>query len=477
MKRYPKIPRHDLPFVSDQLFSADDLKLLEKTDGMNFRLQLHEDKDEYQYAGAVQETSPPDDTFVIGSKNVIRGPVTATLDSFKSDLQPAVKQIRNLRKPPIRELHKNYGPVVLFAEYMVPHTIDYSYETDPPPLLIGFDVYASSIDSREESDIPGNPYKEGFEGFLSFKESASVFEELGMEVSPVVDKPGTFNADEFTIPRSKYANVKAEGVVIRSDELNERAKYVSQEFEELNRSAMGAPDTDKNKNPIQWIVNSFVTTPRIRKKVQQYTQAEGAEFDTGGDFCETTTDLVLVDVWSEEFVEISKISSKLCPRDVVPAAEDRVKRTLKRMRKMGSRTDKEPQETLDIMGRSRKETSQLRPNIGEQTRNDRIQKSKEIEERFKLRKNRGVNPEKAVIKAVLGGDVVHRTVEEIAEQNNRNIGPWVIGDGQEHLSDKFWTKSPDLLAFAEVTFIPNEIQRACIELIKEDLTARGIEFG
>lgn len=168
----------------------------------------------------------------------------------------------------IRRFQDEYGPLVCFVENMVHHTLD--YRDNPPPPLLGFDVYAPELDPHDQP--PPDLYEEHFEGFLpsavvfgadedeqaaatgnasstaaSRKRDiagpgAGFFAAIGLDTAAVLERDlpaEEFNPEGYEIPRSEWTDDVAEGVIVRKDADHCRVRFVTDAFDELNRQRWG----------------------------------------------------------------------------------------------------------------------------------------------------------------------------------------------------------------------------------------------
>ena len=233
------------------MLERGNLVLKEKLDGANFRFTVTEDGE-----------------FLFGSKNV----------EYKIDGEPdysenvdgrftdAIEYIReNCNAERIKETFGTH--YTFFAENMVPHSLDYEYDSDPPPQVIGFDVY-----NHEKEE------------YLDLESAYSFFNSIGIETAPVV---GEFDAEEFDpesyeIPESDFRDGKMEGVVIINQEVGEdtrsgfstRSKMVTDEFAEKHKRQTGAPQSKEAVHGHEKVVSKYCTDGRIRKHIEKM-QDEG----------------------------------------------------------------------------------------------------------------------------------------------------------------------------------------------------------
>lgn len=338
MKTYPKVPRFDHPTVEDSFFEASDLEVIEKVDGSNFRFALYDSN--YADWYDLQDVSAKEGDVIIGSKKVIRGVLNDPIEDFDGNFRRAIEYLRkNLNKDKIKEYHKRVGgPLVFFAENMVFHTLDYEYEENPPPGLLGFDIYTPARDGRDS--IPPDPFKETFEGFLDIDEAREIFGDIGIPFIHNVDK--TFEELlEGDFPKSNYADKTVEGVVLRNDDRDRRVKMVRDEFKELNRKAFGLNEDDAT-NGEEVITARYCTNARIRKIVRKMVVDEGKEFSLH--LNNELYERVYEDMWAENWHEIKDASVEFTPSKIKPLVAERCIETLRRMKTNAKINDVEPQQ-------------------------------------------------------------------------------------------------------------------------------------
>lgn len=152
-----------------------------------------------------------------------------------------------------------------FGENMVKHSLEYDWEEIPR--FLGFDIY----DHEKER-------------YLTYSESYSLFNSLGLETAPIVDE---IHVDEFDqdyeVPESEWRDGKAEGVVIINEDQEEgnrsgfqtRAKLVTDEFIEKNKQEMGGGGRE-SVHDYEKIASKYATEARIRKQIHKM-QDEGRE--------------------------------------------------------------------------------------------------------------------------------------------------------------------------------------------------------
>ncbi len=349
MKIYPKIPRYDHPVVPESFFEADDLVIVEKYDGSGFRFTLYDDRYVDVYPDPVVNAADGDGCLVFGTRRSIRGNRRDDLDDIDGALHRAVRCLREGIEPTaLRDLHDAYdSPLIIYAENLVYSTLDYGYTDRDLPALVGFDVLPYM--EIETMTPPGNPYGETFEGFLPTTEAWDVLNRIRNDSAPtahaftpatVLEQSSEFGPESFRVPQSSLGDdVRAEGVVVRSDTHDRRVKIVREAFEELNRKQFGRNPDDADSGAA-YLVATYCTSARIRKAVRSMVLEEGCDFGV-----HLTDDLyprVVEDMWAEHWQEIMRLERELVPADVFPLVAKRCVRELRQMETNAELNDADP---------------------------------------------------------------------------------------------------------------------------------------
>ena len=129
-----------------------------------------------------------------------------------------------------------------------------------------------------------------------------------------------FDSATYEIPRSAFADRRAEGVVIRNDAARRRTKIVTDEFRELNRRRWGAHRDDAESGAEEFVA-IFCTNARIRKQVRKMVVDEGYDFSRS--IIEELYPRVVEDIWTEEWPEISRLDFAFTPGEVRPLVAKR----------------------------------------------------------------------------------------------------------------------------------------------------------
>ena len=349
MKVYPKIPRYDHPVVPESFFGAEDLLIVEKFDGSSFRFTLYEERYAASYPDPVVDAADGDGSLVFGTRRSIRGSHRDDLEDIDGALHRAVRCLRDgIDVGALRRIHDEHGgPLIVYAENLVYSTLDYGYTERNLPAVVGFDVLPyAAVDSMTP---PGNPYTETFEGFLSFEEAWRVFDRIQIEDTPcdrafvpvtILDEPAAFDPESYAVPGSSLTDdVRAEGVVIRSDSQDRRVKVVREAFKELNREQFGR-DPDDTEMGAERIVAMYCTSARIRKTVRSLVIEDDREF--GVHLVDDLYPRVVKDIWAEHWQEIMRFDFEFTPADVYPLVAKRCVTELRQMETNAELNDADP---------------------------------------------------------------------------------------------------------------------------------------
>ncbi len=351
MKVYPKIPRYDHPVVPNGFFEAGDLLLVEKFDGSSFRFILYDERYPDSYPEQVAAAAEGDGSLVFGTRRQIRGSHRDSLGTIDGALHRAVRCLRNgIDETVLRTTHEKFGcPVVVYAENMVYSTVDYGFTEQPVPALVGFDLLP--LDAVETMTPKGNPYDETFEGFCSAATAWNLFERLQVSsVAPElafvpatrIDRPEPgFDPEDYTVPVSSLANVRMEGVVVRSDEQARRVKIHREGFQERNRDKFGIQPDDAETGA-EYVVAKYCTSGRIRSVLRQLVVEEGREF--GLHLNEELHERVVEDIWAENWQELMTLDQSFTPVEVYPLVAQRCITELRSMETNAELNDVSPTE-------------------------------------------------------------------------------------------------------------------------------------
>ena len=317
--------------------------LLEKFDGSSFRFTLYDKRHASSYPDPVASAADGDGSLVFGTRRSIRGCHRDNLEEIDGALHRAVRCLRDgIDSDALRRCHDAHGgPLIVYAENLIYSTLDYGYTERDLPALVGFDVLPyAAVDSMTS---PGNPYAETFEGFLTIEEAWRVFDRIRIEdtsrdrafvPATILAETSEFDPDNYAVPRSSLADdVRAEGVVVRSDSRDRRVKVVREAFEEMNREQFGR-DPDDVETGAERIVAMYCTSARIRKTVRSLVVEGDREF--GVHLVEDLYPRVVEDIWAEHWEEIMRLDFEFAPADVYPLV---AKRCVTELRKMETNAD------------------------------------------------------------------------------------------------------------------------------------------
>lgn len=342
MKQYPKVPRYNHGVVKDKLehIFQDEVYVLEKLDGCNFRFILYDERFPQFYSEDVADIAN-DNELVYGSRRVVKG--TENDKPLTSDGEIDLRFMRgfealsDIDKEKIREYHEEYGcPLVFYCECMTfHHKDDYSDEWD----LIGFEVYKQ--DDISSGRFKGNPYDEIFEGFLPTSEAFELMQNIGIQTTNVVDVLESIEPEEYEIPETSFGEGVAEGVVIRSDIHKRRVKKVHPKFSEKNDLYFGPSNTDSNE---EYIMMKYCTDGRMSKMIEKICVEEGRDLEK--DIIPDLAERVYEDIWEEEWYELKDLSISFNPSELNNQVTKRCAGFVERIMKFAEDVDSEPLEIV-----------------------------------------------------------------------------------------------------------------------------------
>jgi len=174
---------------------------------------------------------------------------------------------------------------------------------------------------------------EGCGLFISRRQKEQEFNRLGIETVPMVweGKAKDLKKQEIKdlVPRSKYYDGPAEGIVLKSYNRKSRygnyqlfAKVVTAEFKEVNKAVFGGVKQEQTQT--SKIVEQYLPDARIIKTINKLIQEDGNEKDMT--LMKVLPNAVINDLLKEEIVDIShnyntidfkelrKLTSHLCAR-------------------------------------------------------------------------------------------------------------------------------------------------------------------
>ena len=274
-KKYPDIERLGHEDNQDILmFGDDNIVIEEKVDGGNGSFWI--DKDEQIH---------------FGSRN---RDLTTDGDQKAFALQQ-IKLREHLSELESQGIKIN-PDYLYYMEWMQRHTINYT----AVPYVIGFDI-------RMRHNVEGT----GYGLFLAREAREQEFNRIGIENVPLVWSGKVSDLKKMNIieliPRSKYYEGMAEGIVIKNQSRKHPrenhqiyAKIVREEFKEDNRAVFGnirggTSDTTK-------VVEEFCTEARIRKAILKFVNEDNIPLDMK--LMQVVPSYVIKDIVKEEFGEI-----------------------------------------------------------------------------------------------------------------------------------------------------------------------------
>lgn len=239
-----------------------EVTLLEKVDGANCRFRYDRDADAILFGSRRQLFKEYDEP--------------APLDRVNKQFRHAVEYITGrVDLTELAVLDAEEDGLWFFGEALHKHNIDYDAwdgkHPDPEsetPNFVGFDVYS-----------------EGREEFLPHDEVEAVCDQLGLATVPVVARgdASEFDADAIEVPESAFREADpdadeddvfnreglAEGVVIKNDALDLRAKVVADAFTETKWSATDREEVSEAREVAGEFINRFVTDARVQKQAHK----------------------------------------------------------------------------------------------------------------------------------------------------------------------------------------------------------------
>lgn len=296
MKKFPKIKKLR-DSETDGIFLHDDdwVTVMEKIDGANFRWKYFND-----------------DQILAGSRRTDfkRGDEPLPIDECNKQFRHVLRYLHNeLDFEELRKIEEEYGEIVFFGEALHKHTIDYdAWDGKHPeidsefPNYLGFDVWSVEEDR-----------------WLPHSEVIELHERIGLVTVPVVAE-GTvdeLSEDVLDIPKSEYRTEKpdddsefnrkglAEGIIIKNDNQQLRAKDVAEKMKELHNwgqktsSEKDIEELRRERRHSELFVQTFVTEQRILKTVHKLID-EGKYDEIRMEMMADLPRRVLTDVFAEE---------------------------------------------------------------------------------------------------------------------------------------------------------------------------------
>lgn len=291
MKKYPSIRYPNEPETDGLLEPGEDIIVMEKLDGANFR--FHFDND-----GNV----------VPGSRNVeYEGPDDENLDK---NFLHAIEYLEHVLAD-VDTTHPLLQNVTFYGEAMHQHTIDYdAYDGEHPhpteedcPNVLLFDAVAEKGHDLADSDSYGQ--------FMHHDRFLEMVDNLPLKTAPILHREPAGEFDGHEIPTSRYrlpdesadtefdAEGLAEGVVYKRADGTVRAKKVHPQFKEQHSGPSGGAD-DYGMSEAGVFVQQYVTDARIRKMAHKLVERPDTEWQAVQmEMMEDLPRAVLVDAMEE----------------------------------------------------------------------------------------------------------------------------------------------------------------------------------
>jgi len=194
-------------------------------------------------------------------------------DQFKRCIDYIIKILNNFPKLPAIILEARYE---FFGEACFKHTINYDWNKIPP--FIGYSIYDTHTHK-----------------FLSWCYVKIIFSDLGFTTVPEADTDCY-----YTIPKSKFYQGNAEGIVFFNYDKQLFAKIVSPEFKEENKKAFGTSKKHA-ENDDEKVVMTYCTNARINKAI---LSLRDSGHPIGMPLMKNLYELVWIDIIEEHYKDI-----------------------------------------------------------------------------------------------------------------------------------------------------------------------------
>lgn len=301
-EKYPKIK-----LVGDRdnkdLFTlgTEHIYYQEKFDGANFRFTIKNKKIIFGSRTQQLTSDEGEDT------NIAKGfsrCVNYIRDRFSTILEEYDEDVYDL-------LEAGY---IFYGECMTKHTLDYNWDIIPP--FIGFDVYSitnqkflDKVDMETMFKILGLPYVES----TYLTKSQPIDHDSLMKLIPISKYPPISNPTQL-----------AEGIVIKSNLSNIRAKLVRPEFKEENVKVFGGSKKYAS-NYADELVASYCTNARIDKAIFFFID-NGMELHMS--LIPKVASYVYHDIWNENMKQIIKQKKNLNLKQMYSGIVNRCKHVI-----------------------------------------------------------------------------------------------------------------------------------------------------
>lgn len=256
MKKYPSIRYPNEPETDGLLEDGEDIIVMEKLDGANFRFHFDSDGNIVPGSRNVEYSGPNDENL---DKNFIHA-----IEYLEHELED------------VDTTHPLLQNMTFYGEAMHQHTIDYdAYDGEHPhpteedcPNVLIFDIV---VEEGHELAAPSDCGT-----FLHHSLFVDTMETLPLETVPILDEVPASEFDGHEIPQSEFrtpnddaenafdAEGLAEGVVYKRADGTVRAKKVHPLFKEQHRGSSGG-NSDYTETKAGVFVQKYVTEARIRK--------------------------------------------------------------------------------------------------------------------------------------------------------------------------------------------------------------------
>lgn len=188
---------------------------------------------------------------------------------------------------------KNLAHYLFYGENMIKHSMDYDWDKIPP--YLGFDVY----DLKNEC-------------FVDHDTKVVLFNKLGLEMVPFLGVCKASDIKQVTdkdVPVSKYrlGDGKAEGVVFKNYTKQIYAKYVTDNFKEVNAKTFGGVAKYGEDDGAKF-VHKYCTNPRIDKCIFKLID-DGNKLEMS--LMKLLPKMVNKDIWEENWQDIYSSKRKL----------------------------------------------------------------------------------------------------------------------------------------------------------------------
>jgi len=275
MKKYPSIRYPNEPEADGLLEHGEDIIVMEKLDGANFRWHFDKTGDIVPGSRNVEYSGPDDENI---DKNFLHA--IEYLEHVLEDVQTDHPLLQNL---------------TFYGEAMHQHTIDYdAYEGDHPhpteedcANVVVFDIVAE--EGHPYVEVDDEPETAGT--FMHHDHFLEMMDDLPLDVAPILHRAPAEEFDGFDIPTSVYRTPDpsadnefdkkglAEGVVYKRADGSVRAKKVHPQFKEQHGGPSGG-NSDYQTTEAGEFVQKYVTEARIRKMVQKLANSPLGEYES-----------------------------------------------------------------------------------------------------------------------------------------------------------------------------------------------------